>query len=241
MRNDFTTYKYALLSASAVLLALFQAASLAETVNTTADLQNHERTAGYLVSPPLLDVMYRLGLAQDKKFGLESGCIMQYRVQPAGTLVLAPIDFPDGLANPTRGAWFARYRLERCGDAKLYNVLFVASGNGALPTARTYYPGATIASPELVNDAMPSVMSGAQARAGLKDCKDVDVFDMRVTEPVHDVVEGDRTIPGVWKETWTLRMCGQMHDVAVIFRPDASGSGTAFHSGAATPRDAGGE
>jgi hypothetical protein len=97
---------------------------------------------------------------------------------------------------------------------------------------------------------MPSVVSGEVARSGLKDCKEIDVFDIRVTEPPHDVVEGARTIKGVWKEDWTLRMCGQLHDVAVTFVPDANGGGTSFSttatsagqtapnpSHAGTPRD----
>jgi hypothetical protein len=202
-------------------------------VNTTADLPSHGKIAAYMFSAPLLETMYRLGLAQDRKFGLQSGCTSQYQVKPVGSLVLAPIDFPDARQHPTKGAWFSRYQLERCGDSKLYNLLFVADSSGAAPTVRTYYPGSTIASPELVNDAMASVISGALVRSGLGSCRDIDVFDMRVTEQVHDVVQGDKTIKGVWNETWTLRMCGQMHDVAVIFIPDANGGGMTYTSGSA--------
>lgn len=219
------------LLAAAAILNMNMAACPAETVNTTADLHSHAKTSAYLFSPPMLETMYRLGLAQDRKFGLQAGCISQARVKPVESLVLAPIDFPDDRQNPVKGAWFARYQLERCSDAKLYNVLFIASGDGTAPMARAYYPGATIASPELVNDAMPSAVSGALARSALKGCKDVDVFDMRVTEPVHEVVAGDRTIQGVWSETWTLRMCKQLQEVAVTFIPGADGSGTTFTSG----------
>jgi hypothetical protein len=215
----------------AAMMVSFSSSSRAEIVVTTSDLQSHAKTSAYLFSKPMLDTMYRLGLEQDTKFGLHAGCISQSRVKPVESLVLAPIDFPDDRQNPIKGAWFSRYRLERCSESKLYNVLFIANSDGSAPLARTYYPGATIAGPELVNDAMPSVVSGALARSGLKDCKDIDVFDMRVSEPVHDVVEAGKTIRGVWEETWTLRMCGQMHEVAVTFIPDTNGSGATFTSG----------
>jgi hypothetical protein len=219
---------------TAIMLTSLAASPRAETVNTTADLQSHQKTAAYLFSPPMLDVMRRLGLEQDKKFGLQQDCISQRNVQPFSSLLLSPIDFPDNAPHPTQGAWFSRYRFERCGEAKLYNVLFIANRDGTAPTARTYYPGATIASPGLINDAMPSVVSGALARSGRKHCKDVDVFDMRVTEPTHDIIEGNKTFRNVWSEVWTLRLCGKMNDVAVTFIPDDHG-GTTFSSGPATP------
>ncbi len=223
------------LLAVAALLNSLSAPSGAETVNSTADLQSHSKTAVYLSSRPMMVAMYRLGLAQDKKFSLQPGCMSQYRVKLVESLVLSPIEFPDDQQHPTQGAWFLRYLFQRCGDSKLYNALFVANGNEAAPTARAYYPGSTVASPELVNDAMPSVISGALDRSGLRDCGDIDVFDMRVTEQIHDVVEGDKTIRDVWNETWTLSMCGQMHDVAVTFMPDRNGSGTKFASGPVAP------
>jgi hypothetical protein len=223
-----------LLLLTVAMLVAFPASSRAETVNTTADLQSHQKTAAYLFSGPMLDVMRRLGLQQDKKFGLQQDCISQRSVQPVSSLILSPIDFPDDAPHPTQGAWFLRYQFERCGEAKLYNVLFVANRDGTVPTARTYYPGATIASPDLVNDAMPSVVSGMLARSGLKNCNKIDVFDMRVTDPTHNIVEGSKIFKDVWSETWTFRMCGKMNDVAVTFIPDANG-GTTFTSGPITP------
>lgn len=216
---------------SAAMLISFMSPSRAETVNTTAELPNHKKTAAYLFSPAVLEAMHRIGLEQDRKFGLQSGCRSPYHVTPFVSLVLSPIDFPDNRPNPTQGAWFSRYQFERCGEIKLYNVLFVANPDGTVPTARTYYPGSTIASPELVNDAMPSAIAGALARAGLRNCKNVDVFDMRVSEPTHDVVDGGKTFKDVWSETWTFRMCGHVGDAAVTFIPDARGGGTTYNSG----------
>ena len=96
---------------------------------------------------------------------------------------------------------------------------------------RAYYPGSTNASPVLIKDAMLSAIMGAVARSGLNDCKDFDVFDMRVTEPAHDVAEGNKIIKGVWNEIWTLKVCGQAFDVAMTFIPDANGGGTSFTAG----------
>jgi hypothetical protein len=152
------------------------------------------------------ETMYRLGVEQDKKLGLQADCKSQYNIKPVGLVVLSPIDFPEDKQNPTKGVWKARYELNRCGDSKVYNALFVANSNGEAPNPRAYYPGSTNASPVLVKDAMLSAISVTAVRSGLKDCKDISVFDMRVTEPAHNVIEGEKTFKGVWKEIWTFRM-----------------------------------
>ncbi len=205
--------------------------SQAETVNTTADLQNNKKTVAYVYSRPMFEAMYRLGVEQDRKFGLKLDCKSQYTVKPFIMIVLSPIDFPDDKRHPIKGLWLSRYQLERCGESKVYNALFMANSMGEAPAAHAYHPGSTSASPVLVKDAMLSAITGALVRSGLKDCKEIDVFDMRVTEPPHNVVEGDKTFKGVWNEIWTFRMCGQMVDVAMTFIPDAKGGGTTFRTG----------
>ena len=205
--------------------------SQAETVNTTSDLLNNKIALAYVFSRPMLETMYRLGVEEDKKFSLQSDCKSQYQVKPFSAIVLKPIDFPEGKPHPTKGVWLTRYQLERCGDLKFYNALFLANNDGETPMPKAFYPGSTNASPVLIGDAMMSAVTGAMARSGLKDCKNADVFDMRVTEPAHNVVEGDKTFKRVWNEIWTFRMCGQMIDVAMTFIPDASGGGTTFTSG----------
>jgi hypothetical protein len=84
---------------------------------------------------------------------------------------------------------------------------------------------------------MMSAARVALARSGIKDCKGASVFDMRVTEPAHNVVEGDKVIKGVWNEIWTFRMCGPMIDVAMTFIPDANGGGATFTAGPVKPED----
>jgi hypothetical protein len=211
-----------------MVLALLHENVGAETVNTTAELQSSKKTYAYILSRPMLETMYRIGVEQDKKFGLKTDCKSQYQVKPFGSVVLSPIDFPEDKQNPTKGIWMSRYQLERCGESKIYNATFLANENGELPTVKAYYPGNTLAGPVLVKDALRSALPTTLVRAGLKDCKEVDMFDMQVSEKAHDVVEGGNVFKGVWSETWTFRACGQMLDVSVKFIPDATGGGTSF-------------
>lgn len=203
----------------------------AEVVNKNIDLLNNKKTAAYVHSRTMIDAMYRLGVEQDKKFGLQQDCKSEYKVKPYSVAVLSPIDFPDNKPHPLKGVWNFRYELERCGDLKFYNTIFIANNNGEPPTIRVYFPGSTNANPLLVKDAMLSAMLGAISRSGVKDCKEIDVFDMRVTEKPHDVVEGGKHLRGVWSEAWTFRACGQMVDVPMTFIPDEIRGGTTYSVG----------
>lgn len=211
----------------------------AETVNSIADLPNNKRTVTYMYTSTMQEWLYRLGVEQDRKFGIQQECKSQYRVEPYSVSVLQPIDFPDDKQHPVKGVWNFRYQLQRCGESKFYNAIFIASGNGETPvTPRAYYPGATNASPVLVKDAMFEALSSAMVKAELTDCKDIDVFDMRITEPAHDVTDGDKTFKGVWNEAWTFRLCGQMVDVGISFIPDTTGGGTTYIVSPVKPAEA---
>ncbi|MDN0073722.1 hypothetical protein QU481_02285 [Crenobacter sp. SG2303] len=212
--------------------------SWAEKVSKSADLQKNKRTADYLYSRPLLEAMYQLGVMQDKRLGLQTSCNANFEVKPLGTVILSTIDYPKGLPHPSKGAWLSRYQFKRCGEMKVYNTLFTTNGAGKVPTAHIYYPGSSSAGPGLIKDALPSATSDALIRAGLKDCKDVNVFDMRVSERDHDVEEGGKTIKGVWNEVWTFQACGKMVDTAMTFIPGDKGGGTTFTVGQLKPSDA---
>lgn len=216
-------------SATVGTLLTLAAAAYAESVKTTAELSSNKKTAAYIYGRPMQEAMYRLAIEQDKKFGLQQGCKSEYKVQPYGISVLQPIDFPDDKQHPIKGIWKFRYQIQRCGDSKIYNTLFIASDDGkTLPTPRAFYPGSTNAGPLLIKDAMQSAVISAVVKSGQKDCKEIDVFDMRVTEKAHDVVDGGKTQHGVWGETWTLRLCQHLVDVPITFIPDATGGGTSF-------------
>ena len=212
--------------AAGVLLASAFVTANAETVNSISDLSNNKRIEAYIYGRPMQEWLYRLGIEQDKKFGLMQECKSQYRVEPYSISVLEPIDFPDDKQHPVKGIWNFRYHLQRCGESKLYNVIFIASANGETPpTPRPNYPGTTNAGPVLVKDAMMGALTSAMIsiKADLNSCKDIGVFDMRVTNPPHDVADGEQTLKGVWNEIWTFKLCGQMVDVGVLFIPTAGG------------------
>ena len=215
--------------------ALLCGVSKAETVNTTVELLQNKSAIQYVFSRPMLETMYRLGVDEDKKFSLQADCKLPYQVKPITALVLKPMEFVEGKQHPAKGVWLTRYQLERCGDSKFYNALFLANISGEAPMPKAFYPGSTNAGPTLVGDAMMSTVAGTLARAGIKDCKTADVFDMHVTQPAHVVIEGEKTFKGVWNEIWTFRACGQMVDAYMTFIPDANGGGTTFTSGPVKP------
>lgn len=179
-------------------LLVFSLPAYAETVNTTADLDKSSKTVAYIYSYPMLESMYRLAVEQDRKFGLQQGCNTRYNVLPYGVTVLQPIEFPDDKKHPVKGVWKFRYQIQRCGESKFYNAIFIASVKGETPpTSQSYYPGNPTAGMQLIYDAMFSAVTSALVKSGQKDCKEVDVFDMSVTVQAHDVVKDGTLFRGV--------------------------------------------
>jgi hypothetical protein len=202
---------------------------LADTINVGADLQQNPKTIAYLNSRNVLEVLFRLGLEQDRKFGLATQCKGQYKIEPYSVAVLTPIAFPDETPHPVEGLWNIRYRLLRCGETKVYNTLFSATGYGKTPPApRINFPGSTNAGQMLVTDALRAAMPAALTASGQKDCKQVDLYDMRVTEGAREFVEAGKTVSGVWDEIWTFRVCGKAVDAGLRFFPMGEGAGVHF-------------
>ena len=227
--------KRIMLAAAVSSVVVFVGPVKAETVvNSTAELLKNQTAMQYVFSRQAMLVMYQLGVEKDKEFNLQTDCKSKYQVKPVGAVVLKPMTFSEGRENPTKGVWLTRYQLDRCGDSKVYNALFLADANGGNPTPRAFYPGNPLAGPVLVQDAVMTAATTAITRSGLRECTKADVFDMRVKQPAHDVTEGGKTFKGVWNEVWTFRACGQMIDVAMTFTPDADGGGTSFTTGAVT-------
>ncbi|AJP56372.1 hypothetical protein UC34_03880 [Pandoraea vervacti] len=212
------------------LVGVVTSAHADTTVSSTEELVRSQPAMQYVFSERAMLVMYQLGVEEDKRFNLQTDCKSKYQVRPLGAVVLKPVTIPDGGRNPKSGAWLTRYQLERCGDAKTYNAVFVADAEGGNPKPTPFYPGNTRGGPVLVQDAMMVAVSTAIAKSGQSGCRKVEAFDMRAKQPPHDVVEGGATFRGVWKETWTFRVCGKMVDVDMIFTPDAVGSGTSFRT-----------
>lgn len=217
----------------AVLLLSATAVSTgkAETVYSSAELQGNKLATEYIYSRPMIKHMYNFGVTYDAKFGLQTDCKSKYYVKPAQIAIFSPIVFLEGKDHPVKGVWAIRYKLERCGEEKIYNATFIADANGNAPTPHPYYPGATMADFVLVKDALTSAFFAAGALAhNAKDCKELQVFDMRPAD-----LEKDGIAPGkpekAWHEVWTLWLCGEQVNVPMTFTRDADGKGTSFTAG----------
>lgn len=211
-----------------ICLAMISGAVMANLRNpdVITNMPQDKRTADYIFSDPMIEIMLRHGIAKDRKLGLLPQCDSPYGVEPDSVDFIDPIDFRKGSTHPVKGTWSIRYRLSRCGESKNYNTVFVATGDATAPAAHSYFPGSTNAGTQLIRDTMPAALAAARARSGQHDCKVVDVFDMIVSEPAHQVIDEGKTIEGVWAEKWTFQLCGQLSDVLLRFTPDASNGGT---------------
>jgi hypothetical protein len=183
----------------------------------------------YIYSRANLTELSKLAQEQDEKFGIDIHCKdAADAVTPKNLIVIAPIDLPDGATHPVKGAWLMRYGFARCGVEKIYGAVFIAKPDGGPPLIQAYYPGSPRAGLRLIKDAMDAMLAAAKQRSPNQACKDYSVFDMRVTEEPHDVVEQGATFAGVWSEVWTFRACGVPIDVPVKFVPNAKLGGTDF-------------
>ena len=195
-------------------------------LTTITNLPKNKRTAEYIFSDAMVEIMLHHGMAKDRSLGLFPQCDSNYGVVPDSVDIIDPIVFPGDVQHPVKGTWSIRYRLLRCGEEKVYNTVFVASGGSAVPAFHSYFPGSTNAGAQLIRDTMPTALAMAKARSGQQDCKKVEVLDMVVSEAAHPFNEDGKTIEGVWNEKWTFLLCGQITDVNLRFTPDAVNGGT---------------
>lgn len=201
-----------------VLAAALQTAlpAGAETLTNVSQLKPGTRMFGYLFSAERIAELHPVGVFWDRKLRLQQACKGQFRVKPVSMILANTIHLPQDRPHPVKGVWMLRFGFERCGETKIYNALFTAK-NGAQPEVRPYFPGVTNASPQLVHDAMQGARSMASIKlikqGGARDCKDLQLIDMRVTRP----------LSGSWQETWTFQACGTVLDIALTFTPDGKG------------------
>lgn len=219
------------ISATAMTIMLsVSGAAAAEMANNNEDSKYSQQTVNYVFSASMMQTLGQLGAEQDRWFGLQLDCKAPYKITPIKLVVLTPLDIVEGLAHPTKGLWKIRYELERCGASKVYNATFIANPSGEPPTYRSYYPGSTLAGATLVADGLESAMLQVLIIPEFRHCKNNAVFDMRVTAPVHDVVDGAKILKNIWSELWTFRVCSKMVDVEISFIPDANGGGTTINT-----------
>jgi hypothetical protein len=195
----------------------------AETLSDGRALNPSSPLGKYLFSMDFFKGMHVVAYQADRTLGI--GCDGKYDIKPLNLVVLKPVELPDGAPQATSGAWAYRYDAVRCGAAKRYNMLMIAQP-GAAPRANMLLPGDSIASPQLMMDAVKVVGANATSSLG-SECKELQIFDTALTQGPHTVTEGDKAFQGVWKESWTFQGCGKQVAVPVTFIPDGKG-GTTF-------------
>lgn len=170
-----------------------------------------------------------MGIGEDQKLGLQTSCKSSYRATPLSLQEVWPAEFIAGKPDPIKGAWMIRYRLDRCGDSKVYNAVLLAQAGGP-PAIQPFFPGSTRANVKLLQDAMPPALTQAWLATEKKACPTPYVFDMQSAAPTTEVTK--RT----WDELWTFSVCGSLVDVPITFTLDEDGTGASFHSSQGTLR-----
>ncbi|PJK31190.1 hypothetical protein [Minwuia thermotolerans] len=139
--------------------------------------------------------------------------------------IITEPSFEPGLPIPTGGQWREQVRIDRCGEPALHNVL-VTAGEGASPFMTVLLPGSSKADGRLQVKATPAVFAIAGARLE-GDCRSsarhiVDTQFRRWLGSTGDAPLADR----LWREIWTVRICGRDVRVQVDFAPDGQGGYT---------------
>ncbi|MBD3670605.1 MAG: hypothetical protein HUJ29_07505 [Gammaproteobacteria bacterium] len=200
----------------------------AETITDPNNLEEGSRSYNYLFSQQAHKALFEVGLYWDKQLGLEQNCESKYDVTPTFLRIHSPIVYPEGATHPTSGIWQYTYQLKRCGSNKTYNAIFM-SQDGQIPKVKPYFPGHTLASAKLINDALQSAYAAAGTQFQNKECAKVFITDMEVSKPPHDEINSGRRTENVWNETWSFSGCGETAKVDMRFVPDAKG-GTSFEA-----------
>ncbi|MDX8387975.1 MAG: hypothetical protein R8M46_05510 [Ghiorsea sp.] len=222
--------KSKLLFISIVTYLVSSTVSFAEIVMTSNDLTKSPRINNYVNNQKLLQLLFKVGEAQDNKFKLQQGCKSKRKVKPIGVIVTSPIDFPENLEHPKTGAWIYKFEYERCKVKNIYNAIFKVVNPGQPVSVGTYFSGSTLASRQLILDSANTVLPLAKSASGMKKCKDTRIQDMHILEQPHNVTEGSKTFKHLWKERWIFNICGKEVNSDITFYKDEARGGFSFFS-----------
>lgn len=189
--------------------------------------QPDQKSATYMWSPEMQKRLYALALYMDKNvLGRTEVCTSKVWLEPLSIGVVQQLLFPENGEHPTKGVWTIRYRFDRCGESITYNALFRANQQGPA-TVFHLPPGATKASPKLMQDLNPSLfMAAATRNTDNKNCKLVAVTNTSVTVEPTSIKVGEETLEGVWEEQWSVRTCSGIFSMSFCFIPEKSGGTT---------------
>jgi hypothetical protein len=104
---------------------------------------------------------------------------------------------------------------------------------GETPDVKSYYPGNSMASHVLLNDAIKTAYAAAYLKSRREsqtaDCSNSELVDTLLVQSPRDVSERGTVYRGVWEEAWTFLICGEMVEVPMEFVPTEK-RGTTFFS-----------
>lgn len=191
--------------------------------SSLAQLSPDDRTLQYLNSEPHKKMITMVGLIYDQRvFDRKEICQTGYKWEPVSFAILQPFSFQDDAEHPSAGAWTYRFRFNRCNESIVYNVLFQGQ-NGKQPRPTMLVPGTTRTSPRLASDLMRGLGAAAAIAGVPADCKDIKVFDTKVTAgPFRLEVDG-KVHDGVWEERWNANACQKDFSVDFCLTPQITG------------------
>jgi hypothetical protein len=128
----------------------------------------------------------------------------------------------DASGTPTAGEWRVVGRIEGCGVARTFNILYAFTKDGAMKRL-ALLPGSTAANPVLQHDGLMYAAMG-MANLAPKGCKDIKYTDTRFLG--FDDGNTADTRPRPWTEEWTVRACGVSGVVTMHFAPNATNNVT---------------
>lgn len=202
---------------------IFLAIAVAASSEAHAQSEPDAATLAYLRSKPFGDMTVVVGISLDKLvLGLDR-CEGSYGFDPISLDILQPLKFSPGVAQPIAGQWTFRFKLNRCGGSKIYNVQWQANPTGT-PRPAILPPGMSRA-----NLALSLDMKNAVASAGLRshgvpqECRSVRIVDTSVSmDPTTVTIDGVRR-EGVWEEEWSAQMCGVEFKAPICLVPTPGG------------------
>lgn len=181
------------------------------------------KTIAYWQSKTWGDYVISTGIKLDEHIlERKAVCETGYGFDPVSFHIYQPLVFADDQPNPVSGVWTYRFKFNRCGETKIYNLLWKANP-GKLPIPSVLPPGTTRASPILSADLMKGVATASVLAGVPRDCHSGAVLDTRVTEDPATVDINGKATPGVWGEQWDVRMCGREFKVDFCLVPTADG------------------
>lgn len=187
--------------------------------------KNDEAPFGkYVTSYDHVKRLFDYAKQMDAKLGNQ--CDAEYNVPPGKVRIISPVAFSPTSPHPIKGLWAHRFKLERCGYSRVYNLYMKAQSKGA-PTAIPMIMGDTATSMQVAQSALSKVFLTAYTKATDKCSQDefiksAFIAGSQFIKRYSDTINGKK-IDGIWDEKWIVKACNTEIPVAITFVPEAPG------------------